>query len=240
MLARALSQRVEPVSNPAPWTTALWVVLALAAGGGLIWAFTRRSSAPESTPEADGFKLTAPEPLPAPDPDPAVAQIPNPRPFFAAAKCALPTDVREEQAQFYAEKAVKALRKASNATLQSKRDKFPCNDPERLSWVIDEAFRLWIQGDPTADARCTTCVWWEPGSEVDAIWNHLFEADAPISLTAERYQDLQKGWIRRPWTLVELTTHLNACERYLEALLRHYATSECPGVSTTSKPLGPG
>ena len=55
--------------------------------------------------------------------------------------CNIPDAAREEQAKIYVSIALKGIRKAHDGR-KSRKKLFPCNDKERLSWTVDEAFRL--------------------------------------------------------------------------------------------------
>ncbi len=157
----------------------------------------------------------------------------------AQALCDLPGDELDAQAKDWATRSVKAMRKAAQSSLKSKREEFPCNDPERKSWVIHNAFKGMSGGrfNESADIHYSI-----PGGKTARPWNVLTPGGPPPGGTYGQHEDwsldstasdAHRRIVRkredRPAVLTE-------CELYIYQLLEHYATAACPGVTTKPHP----
>lgn len=151
---------------------------------------------------------------------------------MAAALCKIPRIEREAQAKIYAKIAVKEMRKAAASKLKSKRNKFPCNDADRLSWVVDEAFRLWSQGNSnatpiTAKRWVVAGAWLGRKARKHRPWNTMNREEMERSLTALSFaggmRDVQK-------------LNLSPCAVSIRDLLTREALKHCPGVSESPFP----
>jgi len=130
---------------------------------------------------------------------------------LAAKKLCLitPNSAREEQARIYVRIAIGRMRGFHGGLGGGAY--FPCSDGRRLSWVVDEAFRLWIEGNPNV----TTNV-----KKIEKnFWFKLTWQDARMSLTAVSHDGLR----------VLSNRNLNECASHIIKLITDTVRKECYG-----------
>lgn len=160
---------------------------------------------------------------------PAIPKLPDDTSTaeLAATLCAIDKLELRNRAAAAAKASVRAMRTAAQASLKKKRERFPCNDADRLAWVIDNALAgMTSQPDyrEEADYHVTT-----PDGQSRRPWNVVPHRHTITSRTDESGQ-------RLVMSDVEATQLLDDCEIYLRNLLSYFARRNCPGVDAGGDP----
>jgi len=141
----------------------------------------------------------------------------------AAILCAQPQNDIAAQAKIYAAIATEGMREASGRKLKKRRAEFPCEYKNRVSWTVDEAFRLWVLGNPKAKTSAkfyiTTGAWLGKKAEKHRPWNTMVVPEqSNRSLTGLSYA----GGMRLVTDL-----DLSPCARHIRNLLTEEIRKKC-------------
>lgn len=141
----------------------------------------------------------------------------------AAILCAQPPPAIAAQAKIYAAIATKGMQKASGRKLKKRRAEFPCEYKNRLSWTVDEAFKLWVQGNPkattTANFYNKAGAWLGAKAKKHRPWNTMIPEQANRTLTA-----ISSGGSGMRH-VIELD--LSPCARHIRNLLTEEIRKKC-------------